>query len=252
MGASNHTDNIYLPVFSDTDKPSWLGDFNDAMNKIDAAFANRGADVSLIQTKQATDEANIAALQDAKTTDEARIAVLETAKTTDEGRITTLESAKTTDEGRITTLETAKTTDEGRLTSLETSRTTDEGRITTLESAKTVDEGRITSLETSRSTDEDRVTTLETEVNKMNFRTLYAGNISASTNASGDIGVYHTFGENPVAVICTAANHSQVVFFAVDGSTVDSTHFIVRCYDATGAIIVSAGVNFYYEVIGAY
>lgn len=38
MGATNSTPNIQLPSFIGTDKPSWLGDWNSAMTKIDTKF----------------------------------------------------------------------------------------------------------------------------------------------------------------------------------------------------------------------
>lgn len=39
MGATNKTVNLQLPIFSDTDKPTWLGDVNDTNYKIDTAVA---------------------------------------------------------------------------------------------------------------------------------------------------------------------------------------------------------------------
>jgi hypothetical protein len=38
MAHSMSTPNKQLPQFADDDKPSWLGDFNEAMVKIDAEF----------------------------------------------------------------------------------------------------------------------------------------------------------------------------------------------------------------------
>lgn len=46
MSASRLTPTVLLPQFNDTDKPSWLGDFNTAMEKIDNAFAARDANNS--------------------------------------------------------------------------------------------------------------------------------------------------------------------------------------------------------------
>lgn len=40
MGATNKTTNYELPQFIGTDTPSWLGDFNGAMSKIDTAIRN--------------------------------------------------------------------------------------------------------------------------------------------------------------------------------------------------------------------
>ena len=38
MSSTNQTTNYELPLFIGTDKPTWLGDFNGAMNKIDTAI----------------------------------------------------------------------------------------------------------------------------------------------------------------------------------------------------------------------
>lgn len=39
MSATNSTPNYELPIFEATDKPTWQGDFNEAMNKIDTAVS---------------------------------------------------------------------------------------------------------------------------------------------------------------------------------------------------------------------
>lgn len=41
MAASSLTPTILLPQFEESDKPSWLGDFNQAMKKIDNAITVR-------------------------------------------------------------------------------------------------------------------------------------------------------------------------------------------------------------------
>lgn len=46
MSASNETTNYKLPLFTDNDQPTWLGDFNGAMNKIDAELNTVGANAS--------------------------------------------------------------------------------------------------------------------------------------------------------------------------------------------------------------
>jgi hypothetical protein len=46
MPHTNETLNYKLPQFADTDQPTWLGDFNGAMNSIDTAIASVGANVS--------------------------------------------------------------------------------------------------------------------------------------------------------------------------------------------------------------
>lgn len=46
MTATNETANYKLPLFTDDDQPTWLGDFNGAMNKIDADMNTIGANAS--------------------------------------------------------------------------------------------------------------------------------------------------------------------------------------------------------------
>lgn len=46
MAATNETTNYKLPLFVDNDQPTWLGDFNGAMGKIDASMNTIGANAS--------------------------------------------------------------------------------------------------------------------------------------------------------------------------------------------------------------
>lgn len=46
MSATNETTNYQLPLFADNDQPTWLGDFNGAMDKIDNALNAIGANAS--------------------------------------------------------------------------------------------------------------------------------------------------------------------------------------------------------------
>lgn len=46
MTATNETTNYKLPLFADNDQPTWLGDFNGAMNKIDTGMNTIGANAS--------------------------------------------------------------------------------------------------------------------------------------------------------------------------------------------------------------
>lgn len=46
MTATNETTNYKLPLFTDNDQPTWLGDFNGAMDKIDAGITTVGANAS--------------------------------------------------------------------------------------------------------------------------------------------------------------------------------------------------------------
>lgn len=62
MAASELTTNIQLPKFVSSDKPTWLGDFNLAMTKIDAAFAAKEAQINTLTTQLNAANARITAL----------------------------------------------------------------------------------------------------------------------------------------------------------------------------------------------
>lgn len=51
MASTNKTANVALPQFTDDDKPSWLGDVNDAMRKIDAEFGRLQGLIDSLQTQ---------------------------------------------------------------------------------------------------------------------------------------------------------------------------------------------------------
>lgn len=51
MAHTNLTTNKHLPLFVDDDKPTWLGDFNEAMNKIDAEFGRLQGLIDSLQTQ---------------------------------------------------------------------------------------------------------------------------------------------------------------------------------------------------------
>lgn len=55
MSATNKTPNYELPVFIGTDKPSWLTDFNGAMNKIDTALHDLAESATSGVTKEYVD-----------------------------------------------------------------------------------------------------------------------------------------------------------------------------------------------------
>lgn len=70
MGATNKTPNLDLPQFVGTDKPSWLGDFNGAMNSIDTFAGKTTGDIGTVTAtanaaKSAADaaSASVAALE---------------------------------------------------------------------------------------------------------------------------------------------------------------------------------------------
>lgn len=72
MGATNSTTNLQLPQFIGTDKPSWLGDFNGAMLKVDNFAGKAESDIGTVtataNAAKATAEAAEAAVGALETT----------------------------------------------------------------------------------------------------------------------------------------------------------------------------------------
>lgn len=62
MGATNHTPNLKLPQFIGTDKPTWLGDVNNAFSSIDAGFGDLQVVTSSIISTQIKDLQDTVAL----------------------------------------------------------------------------------------------------------------------------------------------------------------------------------------------
>lgn len=92
MSATNQTTNYELPLFIGTDKPSWLGDFNGAMNAIDTAIKGRADDISSLQTRMTATET-----------------VANTASSTASTALTNANNAQTTANTAVSNAETADT-----------------------------------------------------------------------------------------------------------------------------------------------
>ena len=247
MGSSQHTPNIYLPVFTDTDKPTWLGDFNDAMNKIDMAINNHVQDLILLQNRVTADEATITTIQGKQTTDEGNITTLQGDITTINGEISTIQSKQTTDETNIASNTSAIAGIDTTISIIQSKQTTDEGNISTLQSnlatvtsKQNVDEGTL-------STHTAEIASIQNVVNQITWQILFAGTDSDTTNSSGEIGVYHAFGKTPASIHIEVQGPGANLFHSIHGS--DASHFIVRFENSDGTPYVGA-VTFFYTVIG--
>ena len=62
MASSSFTPTVLLPKFVETDKPTWMGDWNSAMTKIDAAFAAKEAEIVTLTAQLNAANARITAL----------------------------------------------------------------------------------------------------------------------------------------------------------------------------------------------
>lgn len=61
MAATNSTTNLALPIFVDSDKPTWRGDFNDAMQKIEDAHNSDSLELANLRAQIVSLEARLTA-----------------------------------------------------------------------------------------------------------------------------------------------------------------------------------------------
>ena len=113
MTATNKTPIYELPIFVPTDKPTWLGDFNGAMNAIEAGIVDaKNSGATVIQTANtALNIANQAEThaQSANTTANNAMTLANTASTNATEAKTSANSANTTANNANTTATEAKT-----------------------------------------------------------------------------------------------------------------------------------------------
>lgn len=127
MGATNQTTNYELPLFIGTDKPSWLGDFNGAMNKIDTSIKGNKDEIDSLKTRMTATEsvANSASssastaltnANNAQATANTAQSTANTANTKAEGAQSTANTALSNASTAQNTAETANSTAQSALT----------------------------------------------------------------------------------------------------------------------------------------
>jgi len=104
MGATNQTTNYELPLFIGTDKPSWLGDFNGAMNKIDTSIKGNKDEIDSLKTRMTATET---VANTASSTASTALTNANTAQTTANTAVSNAETADTKATGAQTTANTA-------------------------------------------------------------------------------------------------------------------------------------------------
>lgn len=114
MGYTNKTSHYELPQYVANDKPSWLGDFNAAMLKIDTIMADNDATAEAANSAATGAQTQVAALSSQLSTIQGQVNTAVDTATTADGKATTAQSVATqanTTAGEAKTLaETAKNT----------------------------------------------------------------------------------------------------------------------------------------------
>ena len=113
MGYTNKTSHYELPQYVANDKPSWLGDFNAAMLKIDTVMADNDATAEAANSAATGAQTQVAALSAQLSTIQGQVNTAVDTATAADGKATTAQSVATqasTTAGEAKTLaETAKT-----------------------------------------------------------------------------------------------------------------------------------------------
>lgn len=174
MASTNKTTNYELSQFASTDKPAWLGDYNQDMVKIDTGMKDNATGITNLGTTVAGHTSAIAG----NTSD---IATLQTSVGTNTSNIATLQSSVATNTSNIAT-------NAGDIDVLET-------RVGTVETGLSNQDLRIQSLETDNATNKTNISANTTAINNTatelnNFELkLNLTNISNITTISGYSGL---------------------------------------------------------------
>lgn len=114
MGYTNKTSHYELPQYVANDKPSWLGDFNSAMLKIDTVLADNDATAEAANSAATGAQTQVAALSSQLSTIQGQVNTAVDTATAADGKATTAQSvagqANTTAGEAKTLAEVAKTT----------------------------------------------------------------------------------------------------------------------------------------------
>lgn len=188
MSATNLTKNLKLPQFVASDKPSWLGDFNGAMLKIDNGYGTLSGDISkandTASSAKSQSDANTQTLTNVNSELENqgnRITALEAGGGTEqlEQRVNTLSSD-------VESLQTRADTFEEEIAQNGTNITALNGRVDTLEPKLKANADNITSLQAQTSGYSESIQSLtegQTDINtRLSVTSATATNALSNTN----------------------------------------------------------------------
>lgn len=195
MSSTNLTKNLKLPQFVASDKPSWLGDVNGAMLKIDNGYETLTGNIS-----KANNTASSAKSQsDANT----QTLVNVNSELESQGnRITSLEAGGGTEqlEQRVNTLSTDVETLQTRADTFEDEIASNGTNITNLT-------GRVTTVEGKVKTNEDNITRLKTTTDGLTLTTQQIG--ATANDASSTATRANNTANSANTLASTAYNESQ-------------------------------------------
>ena len=236
MSATNQTSNYDLPLFIGTDKPSWLGDFNGAMNAIDTAIKGRADDISSLATRMTATEtvANTASSN------------ASTALTNASNAGTAANTAQTTADTANTAAAAAQSTANTALSNATTAQTTADTANATAQSALSLGNSNASAIDKFNLVNFD---TFDNSAMTTNYGSISnLSSISVATNSDGSIGkIYgrvivtnpNTTNDVEVTIANTRIRPSQQI--TITGSTLRNWYINSDINDVanTASIIVA-------------
>ena len=214
MASTNKTTNYELSQFVGSDKPAWLGDYNQDMGKIDAQMKVNADAVSTVSTTVAGHTTAIAG----NTSD---IATLQSSVSTISGNVTDLTSAVSTNTTNIATNAGDIDTLETRCGTIEDAQSAQGLRVTSLESDNTTNIANIATNTSDIADLESKLNSFETKfnlTNKTNITSIsgYSSivescDLSLAQNADGSI--FKVYGK----LFCRKSSTTSVALTAITG-----------------------------------
>ena len=142
MASTNKTTNYQLSQFTSTDKPAWLGDYNQDMSKIDAGMKDNADDITTLGTTVSGHTTAISGL----TSDVSTLQSTVSGHTSD---ISTLQSSVSTNTSNISTLQGQVTTHTNDIDALGQTINQVSGDISAMDTRLDGDEANITANATA-------------------------------------------------------------------------------------------------------
>lgn len=235
MSATNSTTNYELPLFIGTDKPSWLGDFNNSMNKIDTAIKGNKDEIDSLKTRMTATEtvANTAS------------STASTALTNANNAQTTANTAQTTANTANTAAEAAQSTANTALSNATTAQNTADTANATAQSALTTANLATGEIDKFNLTNFQTYSSAEMSSNYGTVQPL--SSITVATNSNGSIGkIYgrvivsnpNTTNDVEVTIANTAIRPTEEI--TITGSTLRNWYINNNINDvaATASIVI--------------
>lgn len=225
MSATNQTTNYDLPLFIGTDKPSWLGDFNGAMNAIDSAIKGNADEIDSLKTRMTATET---VANTASTTSSTALTNANNAQTSANAAQLTADSANTAATAAQSTANTA-------LSNATTAQNTADTAQATATSAMTLGNANAGEIEKFNLSEVENYTASDMSVNYGTINNVSYLNVI--TNSNGTIGKIYG------RLVSSNPNTSNEVEFTIPNTKVRPSEEIIITGTTLRTWFTSTGLN---------